>query len=99
MFDRKEFEINIVKEEYTNKPYIVKHSPNIIDLIEVGDYVNGKEITDIQTLEIMGNTEKYLIYDISKINCSDYYRNGAFTENNIKEVVTKEAFKSVSFEV
>ena len=26
---------------------IVKHSKNIIDLIEVGDYVNGEKITDI----------------------------------------------------
>jgi hypothetical protein len=25
---------------------IVKHSFNIIDLIEVGDYVNGKEVTE-----------------------------------------------------
>lgn len=35
VFDHKEFEINILKEEYINKPYIVKYSPNIIDLIEV----------------------------------------------------------------
>lgn len=26
---------------------IVKSSPNIIDLIEVGDYVNGNKVTDI----------------------------------------------------
>ena len=31
-------------ERYVNKPYIEKHSKNIIDLIEVGDYVNGKEV-------------------------------------------------------
>ena len=35
IYDEKLFEINIVKETYINKPYIVKHSPNIIDLIEV----------------------------------------------------------------
>lgn len=26
---------------------IVKHSPNLIDLIQCGDYVNGEQITDI----------------------------------------------------
>lgn len=26
---------------------IVKHSPNIIDLIEEGDYVNGEKVIDI----------------------------------------------------
>ena len=45
VFDHKEFEINIIKEEYINKPYIVKYSPNIIDLIEIGDYVNGVIVT------------------------------------------------------
>ena len=34
VFDHKEFEINIIKEEYINKPYIVKHSSNLIDIIE-----------------------------------------------------------------
>lgn len=34
VFDHKEFEINIIKEEYVNKPYIVKSSKNLIDLIE-----------------------------------------------------------------
>ena len=29
-------------ERYVNKPYITKHSFNLIDLIEVGDYVNGR---------------------------------------------------------
>lgn len=33
--------------EYEWETCIVKHSFNIIDLIEVGDYVNGYRITDI----------------------------------------------------
>ena len=30
---------NIIDEVYINKPYIIKHSKNIIDLIEVGDII------------------------------------------------------------
>lgn len=29
-------------ERYVNKPYITKHSFSLTDLIEVGDYVNGR---------------------------------------------------------
>lgn len=32
---------------YVNKPYIEKHSKNIIDLIEVGDYVNGRLVLQV----------------------------------------------------
>lgn len=31
-----------------DKENIIKSSPNIIDLIEVGDYVNGEKVTSIQ---------------------------------------------------
>lgn len=31
---------------YINKPYITKHSFNLIDLIEVGDFVNENEVID-----------------------------------------------------
>ena len=45
VFDKKRPDMNITDEVYINKPYIIKHSPNIIDLIEVGDYVNGIIVT------------------------------------------------------
>lgn len=32
--------------EATVDDYVIKSSPNIIDLIEVGDYVNGKKVID-----------------------------------------------------
>lgn len=35
VFDRKAPDINMIKEEYINKPYITKHSKKLIDLIEV----------------------------------------------------------------
>ena len=45
--DTNMFDKTIYKDIQGAKYYledIVKHSPNIIDLIEVGDYVNGKLI-------------------------------------------------------
>lgn len=35
-------------ETYTlSSAWVVKHSKNIIDLIEVGDYVNGEKVKEI----------------------------------------------------
>ena len=41
-------------ERYVNKPYVIKHSKSIIDLIEVGDYVNGMKIDDIGEIKRFG---------------------------------------------
>ena len=32
---------------FIKKTDVIKHSPNLIDLIQCGDYVNGEQITDI----------------------------------------------------
>jgi hypothetical protein len=64
---------------------IVKHSPNIIDLIEVGDYVNGSRVDSIENGFI--TTEFCENLSVTRL------------EYEIKSIVTKEQFKSVSFEV
>ena len=63
---------------------IAKHSKNIIDLIEAGDYVNGKKIeeTKIYTDRIIGGGLQETFYDYQ-----------------IKSIVTKEQFEGVKFEV
>lgn len=69
---------------------IKKHSPNIIDLIETGDYVNGH-------LVIAVDREKL---EVSIENCmygSDYEDiNGNI---DIKSIVTKEQFETMKYEV
>lgn len=65
---------------------IVKHSFNIIDLIEVGDYVNGCRVIKIVTSEIKEHC--------SYIKCIN---DNVFKESEIKSIVTKEQFKSVEY--
>lgn len=61
--------------------YIVKHSKNIIDLIEVGDYVNGIEIDLLEKSENrVWSTSTYGDEDI------------VFYENEIKTILTKEQY-------
>lgn len=63
---------------------IVNHSLNIIDLIEVGDYVNGKQVYSIGTA----------IGDFQVIN----FKDGTF-DINIKSIVTHEQFEQICYRV
>lgn len=75
---------------------IVKHSPNIIDLIEVGDYVNGFEVDEFDDTE--GNI--YLgipIYTDSLMNCIDEFR--PINTIDIKSIVTKEQFANTEYKI
>ena len=67
---------------------IVKSSPNIIDVIEVGDYVNGLKVIQMYSPE-----GKYTIW----IKLSD----NTFIDNSedIKSIATKEQFKNIEYEV
>ena len=67
---------------------VVEHSENIIDLIECGDYVNGKEIKKVN--EWKSSKEgyfKYLVTELHEIIRGD----------EIKSIVTKEQFSSVEY--
>ena len=79
---------NSNKDFITNE--IVKHSPNLIDIIEEGDYVNGKKVYSIGT---MCST----IGMLPTINFTD----GTFITDDMQivDVVTKEQFESVSYKV
>lgn len=67
------------------KDIVVKHSKNIIDLIEVGDYVNGKLIHTIRK----GKNYCYLYYG----NCK------TFVDYQIKEILTKEQYEANCYKV
>lgn len=71
-----------------------KHSPNIIDLIEVGDYVNGHLVKNRRAScnENLGGHPKQV--DIGENE--DYIW---ISESKIKSIVTKEQFKNMEYEV
>lgn len=63
---------------------IVKHSKNIIDLIEVGDYVNGKYVKEINQYK----DGKSIIALI-----------GIIDEKNIKTILTHEQYNANCYKV
>ena len=82
----------IDKEEinYIEKDDILKSSKNIIDLIGVGDYVNGKKVDEISLIE----DTYYIKTKVSNTNNYDY-----LPGHLIKTILTKEVFKANEYRV
>lgn len=81
--------------EYEWECNIKKHSFNIIDLIEVGDYVNGRKI-----YQVGYNFQDNLVLKMSidKNGNPDNYEDFIY-EDDIKSIVTKEQFGSIEYKV
>lgn len=62
---------------------VIKARDNLIDLIEVGDYVNGYRVT-------------YVYPNLIKVDSTDIWE---IHPHDIKSIVTKEMFDSVKYEV
>ena len=78
----------------SNKRCYKKHSFNIIDLIEVGDYANGIKIYSIK--KGIGYGDKGQV----GIIINKYYANCKFIPvKDIKTIVTSEQFETVEYEV
>ena len=67
---------------------VIKSSPNIIDLIEVGDYVNGCLVSEIK--------DKWLILNYADI---ETYEQLERKNENIKTIVTKEQFSQMEYRI
>lgn len=73
-----------------SKSQIGKPSFDLIDLIEVGDYVNDEKVTSCEPVDDK-DTERYLGF-----GDYDYY---IHTSEDIKSVVTKEQFNACKYVV
>ena len=67
--------------------YIINASHNIIDLIEVGDYVNGYYVEDV------------LKTFVNVAVGSNYFQSPTIYENEIKSIVTKEQFENMEYRI
>lgn len=71
---------------------IIKASHNIVDLIEVGDYVNGYKVS------FKGNDYKPFVQCDYPVQCgtTNHYR---FYEESIYSIVTREMFSNAEYRV
>lgn len=76
--------------EYDDYYIITKASENIIGLIQIGDYVNGRKVDKIAFVD----GKYYIKTKVSNTGNYDY-----LPEHLIKDIVTKEQFESMKYEV
>lgn len=75
--------------------YIIKHSKNIIDLIEAGDFINGMCVDEFDDEE--GTILGIPVYEDGLFDTISFY---VPIENvDIKTIVTKEKFENESYKV
>ena len=115
LFDRNIFDVGhdwgdtLSDEEFKNIDKYIEKEPSydVIDLIEVGDYVNGYKVVRIftnvfnnQKVLVCSQNEKEEDFDYSD-DISDYMSDEFIHIYNedIKSIVTKEQFNSVKYEV
>lgn len=77
----------ILKDIPERANFITKHSKNIIDLVEVGDYVNGERVLHIDNCLYGG--EKVIITELNK----------TIYDNMIKSIVTKQQFNNIELKI
>ena len=78
-----------------------KHSPNIIDLIEEGDYVNGSEVINITEAKRMNpNLPIVKVIEIERdYGMMEEYEPTQVLEHEIESIVTHEEFKNMKYVV
>ena len=93
-----------VNHSYQDYDRIVKSSPNIIDLIEAGDYVNGYLIDYIDSERRFLRSERPYREDSTMYK--DLIEKGRnynqclhFFAEDIKSIVTREMFESMEYKV
>lgn len=90
--NRKSYAIewNKTKTYFISQIKDIKHSKNIIDLIEVGDYVNGNLISHV---------DKIVEKNVIEWDNGEMYTTEILNDKYIKSIVTKEMMKNVMYEV
>lgn len=75
------------------KKVIVRHSKQLIDLIEVGDFVNGYKVISVD-YDVMNDTTECIELDLN----SNYQYN-FISIRQIKTILTKEQFETNCYEI
>lgn len=66
---------------------IIKASDKLIDLVDIGDYVNGRKV-----YQVGYNFQDCYVLKMSKSNYEDF-----IYPNDIKSIITKEQFEQMSY--
>ena len=85
--------INRIDTHFQDEKIIIKSSPNIIDLIEVGDYVNGMLV--IEETPKDKRKKQQIIVDSTAVE----WGTERLFNKDIKSIITREMFESMEYKV
>ena len=85
-------------KNYYDEDTVAKASYNIIDILEVGDYVNGSEILDFEYKFIKGN-DNFTNFAVVTENCYLENTDSWIIEKNIKSVITHEQIEQMEYRI
>ena len=97
-YDDEYLDWNDIGSASIRKSHIVKSSSNIIDLIEVGDYVNGllvdkNKYGELFTAYVYYGGDIGKQYEVYTIWLKDYRK------DMIEKIVTKEQFEAIQYKI
>lgn len=87
-------DMETTKYGFTCEEEIVKHSKQLIDLIEVGDIVNGREVKHIAMFEGFPDYPKLIFVDETHLIPDDTCEN-----DEIRTILTKEQYMANYYKV
>ena len=88
--------MNLNDEEDINE--ITKASYSIIDILEVGDYVNGSEVLDFEN-KYIEEKDTFVPIGVVTENCYLEDTDSWIIEKNIKSVITHEQIEQMAYKV
>ena len=71
---RTKYGITQIKENVCLLDEVIKSSPNIIDLIDVGEYVNGECVIGVDSIEVYTKDGMYLNENIKSILTKERFK-------------------------
>lgn len=88
--------INFLEKD--NLERIAKASYNIIDILKVGDYVNGSEVLGFEN-EYIEEDDKYVPFGVITESCYLDNNKSWIIEKEIKSVITHEQMEQMAYKV
>ena len=86
--------VHLENQKWFDIKNIVKHSKQLIDLIEKDDYVNGRKVKHIAMFEGFPDYPKLIFVDETHLIPDDTYEN-----EDIKTILTKESYMANCYKV
>ena len=92
--NKKAIYYGMYEQDWFDSAAVENFSDNLTDLIEVGDYVNGKEVKHIAMFEGFPDYPKLIFVNETHLIPSDTCEN-----NEIKTILTKELYEANCYKV